>query len=72
METRFIFTLNETLQSTNSPQAADTLFNGLSKDSTIEILMNNSDWSSYIAMFIDKYGVEWMIDFDTKHKGEQL
>lgn len=54
-----------------SKQEADALFNGLSKDGTIEIPMNDSDWGSYYGMFRDKYGIEWMIDFDPKYKGEQ-
>lgn len=54
-----------------SKEEADTLFNGLSKDGTIEIPMNDSQWGSYFGMFRDKYGMEWMIDFDPKYKGEQ-
>jgi PhnB protein len=27
-------------------------------------------WGSYFGMFRDKYGIEWMVDFDPKYKGQ--
>jgi PhnB protein len=30
--------------------------------------MEESPWGSYFGMFRDKYGIEWMVDFDQKDK----
>ena len=56
--------------SAESKEEADKLFNGLSEDGTIEMPITDSPWGSYFGMFRDKYGIEWMIDFDPKHKGQ--
>ena len=53
-----------------SKEEADKLFNGLSAGGNIEFPMGESAWGSYFGMFRDKYGVEWMIDFDPKDKGQ--
>lgn len=56
--------------SAESKEEADKLFNGLSEDGTIEMPITDSPWGSYFGMFRDKYGIEWMIDFDPKYKGQ--
>ena len=56
--------------SAESKEEADKLFNGLSEGGTIEMPIANSPWDSYFGMFRDKYGIEWMIDFDPKYKGQ--
>ena len=50
--------------STESREEADRLFNGLSKGGTVEMPIGDSPWGSYFAMFRDKYGIEWIVDFD--------
>ena len=52
--------------STESREEADKLFNGLSTGGQIEFPMSDSPWGTYFGMFRDKYGIEWMIDFDPK------
>lgn len=47
-----------------SREEADHLFNGLSAGASVEVPMNDSPWGSYFGMFRDKYGIEWMIDFN--------
>ena len=49
-----------------SREEADHLYNGLSAGGTIEFPIGDSPWGSYFAMFRDKYGIEWMIDFAPK------
>ena len=49
-----------------SKEEASKLFNGLSAGGTIEAPIGDSPWGSYFAMFRDKYGIEWMINFDPK------
>ncbi|MFZ1705045.1 MAG: VOC family protein [Saprospiraceae bacterium] len=56
--------------SAESREEADKLFNGLSRDGNIEFPMSDSPWGSYFGMFRDKYGIEWMVDFDPKYKGQ--
>lgn len=47
-----------------SKEEADKLFNGLSVGGQIEMPISDSPWGSYFGMFRDKYGIEWMVDFD--------
>ena len=56
--------------SAESKEEADKLFNGLSSGGQIEMPISNSPWGSYFGMFRDKYGIEWMVDFDEKYKGK--
>lgn len=56
--------------STESKEEADKLFNGLSVGGQIEMPISNSPWGSYFGMFRDKYGIEWMVDFDPKYMGQ--
>ncbi len=51
---------------TESREEADKLFNGLSAGGSVEVPMDDSPWGSYFGMFRDKYGIEWMIDFQSK------
>ncbi|WP_395043223.1 VOC family protein [Flavobacterium sp.] len=52
--------------SAESREEADKLFNGLSTGGTIEMPIQDSPWDSYFGMFRDKFGIEWMVDFDSK------
>jgi PhnB protein len=54
--------------SAESREEADKLFNGLSAGGTIEMPISDSPWGSYFGMFRDKYGIEWMVDFDVNYK----
>ena len=56
--------------SAESKEEADKLFNGLSVGGQIEMPISDSPWGSYFGMFRDKYGIEWMVDFDTNYKGQ--
>jgi PhnB protein len=50
--------------SASSKEEADRLFHGLSAGGTVEMPIGDSPWGSYFGMFRDKYGIEWMVDFD--------
>jgi PhnB protein len=54
--------------SAETKDEADQLFNRLSRGGKIEIPITDSPWGSYFGMFRDKYGIEWMVDFDLKDK----
>ena len=47
-----------------SREEADKLFFGLSADGVVEMPIEDSPWGTYFGMFRDKYGIEWMIDFN--------
>jgi PhnB protein len=49
-----------------SKEEADRIFNGLSAGGTVEMPMGESPWGTYFAMFRDKYGIEWTVEFDSK------
>jgi PhnB protein len=52
--------------SAESKEEADKLFNGLSAGGNIEMPIEDSPWGSYFGMFRDKYGIEWMVNFEPK------
>ncbi len=56
--------------SAESREEADKLFSGLSAGGNIEVPIGDSFWGSYFGMFRDKYGIEWMVDFDPKYNGQ--
>ena len=53
-----------------SKEEADKLFNGLSTGGQIEGPIGDSPWGTYFGCFRDKYGIEWMIDFDSNASGK--
>lgn len=53
--------------SAKSREEADQLYNGLSSGGSIEMPLADSPWGSYFGMFRDKYGIEWMVDFDSNY-----
>jgi PhnB protein len=61
METR-----SKIFVSAESKEEADQICNGLSKGGQIEMPMENSPWGTYFGMLRDKFGIEWMVEFDPK------
>ena len=56
--------------SAETREEADKLFSGLSAGGSIEMPIADSPWGSYFGMFRDKFGIEWMVDFDPKYNGK--
>ncbi|MBS1729717.1 MAG: VOC family protein [Bacteroidetes bacterium] len=56
--------------SAESKEEADKLFNGLSTGGSVEMPIGDSPWGSYFGMFRDKFGIEWMVDFDSRYNGQ--
>jgi PhnB protein len=50
-----------------SREEALKIFNGLSAGGQVEMPITDSTWGSYFGMFRDKFGIEWMVDFDTNY-----
>ena len=53
-----------------SKEEADKLFTGLSAGGQIEGPIGDSPWGSYFGCFRDKYGIEWIVEFDPKDNGK--
>lgn len=56
--------------SAESREEAERLFYGLSQGGQVEMPISDSPWGSYFGMFRDKYGIEWMVDYDANYKGK--
>ena len=52
--------------STDTKAEADAIFNGLSSGGHVEVPMDQSPWGTFFAMFRDKYGIEWTVEFAAK------
>lgn len=52
-----------------SRKEADQLFNGLSAGGDVEGPIGDSPWGTYAGMLRDKYGIEWIIEFDPNYEG---
>jgi len=55
--------------SADSREEADIIFNGLSAGGDIEGPIGDSPWGTYAGMFRDKYGIEWIVEFDPNYQG---
>ena len=62
---------NTVFISAENKEEADKLFNGLSKGGNVEMPITYGPWGNYFGMFADKFGVQWMVDFDTKLNGQK-
>jgi PhnB protein len=52
-----------------SKEEADKLFNALSAGGTVAMPMADAFWGGYFGTFTDKFGVNWMVNFE-KNRGE--
>lgn len=49
---------------TDSREEADKIFHALSEGGNVEGPIGDSPWATYAGMFRDKFGIEWIIEFD--------
>lgn len=49
-----------------SQDEADKLFNGLSAGGNVTMPMDKTFWGAYFGMFVDKFGIPWMVNYDIK------
>ncbi|RNL51822.1 VOC family protein [Pedobacter jejuensis] len=52
--------------STETRDEASKLFAGLSEHGSVEMPIGESPWGTYFGMLRDKFGIEWMIEYDQK------
>ena len=50
--------------SAGSLKEAEKIFNGLSAAGTVTMPLEKAFWGAYFGMTIDKFGVQWMMNFD--------
>lgn len=50
--------------SAESREEAESIFAGLSAGGETEGPMGDGPWGTYAGMFRDKYGIEWIVEFD--------
>jgi len=55
--------------SADSREEAVKIFNGLSAGGNIEGPIGDTFWGTYAGMFRDKYGIEWIVEFDPNYAG---
>ncbi|MCI1752203.1 MAG: VOC family protein [Flavobacteriales bacterium] len=54
----------------HSKAEADKLFNGLSAGGRVTMPLADTFWGAYFGMFTDKFGINWMVNFDAEPKGK--
>ena len=47
-----------------SKDEADKLFNALSAGGQVTMPMSNTFWGAYFGMLTDKFGINWMVNYD--------
>ncbi len=52
----------------DSEEEAHKLFDGLSAGGKIEVTLQKMFWGALFGMFTDKFGVQWMINYDEAHR----
>lgn len=54
--------------STDSEAETDQLFQALSAGGKIIVPLEKAFWGAYFGMFIDKFGINWMVNYDFNTK----
>ncbi len=53
---------------TESEAEAKTIFDKLSVGGVIEMPLEKAFWGAYFGMFKDKFGIQWMVNYDSRTK----
>lgn len=51
--------------SAESREEAETFFNNLSEGGRIDMPLADSFWGSYFGMLVDRYGIQWTVEYET-------
>lgn len=54
---------------TQSEDEAHKLFNGLSAGGKVTMPLEKTFWGALFGMFTDKFGINWMVNYDYEQKG---
>lgn len=47
----------------DSREEAEKLFNGLAAGGNVTMPLANAFWGAYFGMLVDKYGIQWMVNY---------
>lgn len=50
----------------DSKEEADKIFTALSAGGKVEMPIADAFWGAYFGMFTDKFGIQWMVNFEYK------
>lgn len=53
---------------TDSEAEANELFNGLAEGGSVQMPLQKMFWGAYFGMLSDKFGIQWMVNFDENKK----
>ena len=53
---------------TDSEEEAKKIFNGLSAGGTVTMPLEKTFWGALFGMFTDKFGINWMVNYDYEQK----
>ena len=53
---------------TDSREEADLIFTGLSAGGKVSMPLADTFWGAYFGMFTDKFGINWMVNYDDPAK----
>lgn len=53
---------------TDSEDEAKKLFSGLSENGHVIMPLENTFWGALFGMFVDKFGIQWMVNYDYEQK----
>ena len=57
--------------SAESKEEADKNFNGLSSGGTVTMPIGDTFWGAYFGMCKDKFGIQWMVNYDYPNNQEE-
>lgn len=50
--------------SPDTKDQADKIFNGLADGGKVTMPISDAPWGAYFGMLTDKFGIQWMVNFD--------
>lgn len=53
---------------THSREEAEKYFNALSEGGTVTMPLSDTFWGAYFGMWTDKFGINWMVNYDDPAK----
>jgi len=51
-----------------SMEEAHKLFNGLAEGGNVQMALEKMFWGAWFGMLVDKFGVQWMVNYDDSKK----
>jgi len=55
---------------TNSREEAERVFHGLSDGGNVTMPLSDTFWGAYFGMWTDKFGINWMVNYDDPSKAQ--